>query len=104
MRVVEKKMVAAVKARKNMRCGSTTVSNHENTTTVFLHRNPIAVVDWNDNTITVDNCGWETVTTKSRLNAVLREFTDAGIHQHQWVWYMGREEFARGTRVPMTSK
>jgi hypothetical protein len=104
MRVVEKKMVAAVKARKNMRCGTTTVSNDGNTTTVFLHRSPIAVVDWNDNTITVDNCGWATVTTKSRLNAVLQTFTDAGIHQHKWVWYMNREEFVRGTRVPMTSK
>jgi hypothetical protein len=104
MRVIERKMVEAVRSRKNMRGKNTEVMHGENTTTVFLHKHPIAVFIWSDNTVAVSNCGWQTVTTKSRLNALLRVFTNNGIHQHRYVWYMDdKQEFRNGTRVPLVN-
>lgn len=103
MRVIERKMVEAVKSRKPMRGKNTAVVHDAETTTVFLHHNPIARFDWTDNTVEVSNCGWSTVTTKSRLNALLRVFSNTGIHQHKWVWYMEKDEFRNGTRVPLVN-
>jgi hypothetical protein len=102
MRVIEKKMIEAIRNRKNMSLDNTVVKHGENTSVVFLHNHPIAVFIWADNTVAVSNCGWATVTTKSRLNAILRTFANTGIHQSNFVWYMGDNEFHNGTRVPMT--
>ena len=37
--------------------------------------------------------GWETSTTKSRLNAILRAFGLTTIHQHKFTWYRGNDVF-----------
>jgi hypothetical protein len=57
---------------------------------VRLHGNLIARFEPRINRLTVDDCGWRTVTTKSRLNALLSAFTrELGItqHNHQWVTF-----------------
>lgn len=103
MRVIEQKMVEAIRNRKPMRIDNTVVMHGEAVSTVFLHNHPIAIFMWADNTVAVSNCGWDTTTTKSRLNAVLRTFCNTGIHAHHFVWYMGKDEFRNGTRVPMVN-
>ena len=54
--------------------------------------------------ITLSSCGWETVTTKSRLNAVLDVFfTGFGIWQNDFTWYIGqggdKDEFFDGYKI-----
>jgi hypothetical protein len=104
MRVIEKKMIEAIRNRKDMSLDNTVVKHGEATSVVFLHKHPIAIFVWADNTVAVSNCGWDTTTTKSRLNAVLRTFCNTGIHAHRFVWYMGDNKFRNGTRVPMTQQ
>jgi len=101
MRKIEKKMIEAIQNRKDMSLDNTVVKHGTATSVVFLHNHPICIFMWADNAVAVSNCGWSTNTTKSRLNAVLGSFCDTGIHQHKHVWYMGKEEFRNGTRVPM---
>ena len=101
MRVIEKKMVDAIRNRKPMRIDNTVVMHGSACSTVFLHNHPIAIFMWGDNTVAVSNCGWDTSTTKSRLNAILRTFCNTAVHAHKFVWYMGDVEFRNGTRVPI---
>ena len=55
---------------------------------VRLHGNKIAEID--DNSMTIFDGGWQSVTTKSRLNALCDEFCIAGegVFQKDFVWYV----------------
>ena len=54
----------------------------------FASRNLIAWLDTATNDLNISSAGWETVTTKSRLNALLDEFRDgAKIFQKNWEWF-----------------
>ena len=46
--------------------------------------------------------GWQSVTTKSRLNALLDEFAPSmGIFQKDWVWYLS--DRLTGSVIPFIS-
>ena len=51
--------------------------------TLYLHGNPIAKID-NDNIVYVRSAGWETKTTKERLNGI----PGVRIHQKNWNWFL----------------
>lgn len=102
MRVIERKMIEAIRTRKVMRIDNTVVEHDGTTSTVRLHGHAIATLDWTTYTFTITNCGWPTSTTKSRLNALLRTFTGKSIHQNKGTWYMGDNEFRNNTRVEVT--
>ena len=74
-------------------CGSNTqVTYNENTdcSQVRLHGHLIATVDHSTNAVKLDSCGYETVTTKSRLNAILEEVKyGAKVFQKNFVWFVG---------------
>ena len=55
---------------------------------VRLHGNKIAEVS--DNDMTIFDGGWQTVTTKSRLNALCEEFCIAGegVFQKDFQWFV----------------
>ena len=83
-------------------CGNTSVDIiHEgvrNTYTynryieVNLHGNTIATIYPDLNRIKLSDCGYETATTKSRLNVLLDCFTDESrVNQAQHFWYIGTE-------------
>ena len=61
---------------------------------VYLHGHCIAMYKPSDMSLKVNNCGYETNTTKSRLN-VLIDFVfggvNNGIFQKNWNWYMVRD-------------
>ena len=61
---------------------------------VYLHGHKIAVYYPKSITLKVNNCGYETNTTKSRLNALI-DFVFGGvgngIFQHNWNWYLVRD-------------
>ena len=90
MRKIESEMQAAIAERRNWSKSNTCVSvDSDNNTTVTLHGNTIATI-FNNGDMRLSSCGWETVTTKSRLNAILDVFFhNLGIWQRDFTWYIG---------------
>ena len=91
MRKIEKQMNFAITHKGNWRNSNTEVEYNENTNCshVFLHGHNIATVDHGTNSVKLSSCGWETVTTKSRLNAILQEVKPGcGIFQKQFEWFV----------------
>ena len=90
MRKIESQMCQAVQSNKNWSSGNTTVTIDEetNTSSVYLHGNLIATVT--DNDMTIYDGGWQSNTTKSRLNALCDAFcvTGEGVFQKDFVWYV----------------
>ena len=92
MRKIEMEMNAAIRYRRNFSKANTSVrcfkTNGITTDVdVFLHGNHIASLDTATNQLTIKDGGWQSVTTKSRLNALLDEFApDRGIFQKNWQW------------------
>ena len=61
----------------------------ENLSEVRLHGNLIAWYDHTKQSLGISSCGWETVTTKSRLNALLDEFAyGMRVFQRDFIWYL----------------
>ena len=94
MRKIEQEMNAAIRYRRNFSKANTSVrcfkTNGVTTDVdVFLHGNHIASLDTATNQLTIKDGGWQSVTTKSRLNALLDEFApDRGIFQKNWQWFV----------------
>ena len=90
MRKIESQMCAAVQSNKDWKSGNTevTIDKETNTSSVYLHGNLIATVT--DNDMTIYDGGWQTTTTKSRLNALCQEFCIAGegVFQKDFTWYV----------------
>lgn len=59
-------------------------------TYVYLHDNQIADICMKTDTMLISDCGWQTSTTKSRLNALLQWYTPNGTHiyQRKHRWYL----------------
>ena len=92
MRKIESQMIAAVRENRNWSSANTTVTIdvETNTSSVYLHGNLIATVT--DNDMTIYDGGWQSNTTKSRLNALCSAFAYAGegVFQQDWKWYVRR--------------
>jgi len=94
MRKIEKQMIAAIKSETDWKCGNTKVVNFFNdgdkcvVTSVFLHDNLIAEIT--DTDMMIFDGGYQSVTTKSRLNALCTEFciTGEGVFQKDFAWYV----------------
>ena len=91
MRKLERQMNFAVSNKSNW-CGSNTqVTYNESTncSSVYLHGHLIATYDHNLKAVKLDSCGYETVTTKSRLNALLEEVKyGAKVFQKNFNWFV----------------
>ena len=107
MRKIEQEMNAAIRYRRNFSKANTSVrcfkTNGITTDVdVFLHGNHIASLDTASNQLTIKDGGWQSVTTKSRLNALLDEFAPSmGIFQKDWIWYLS--DRLSGSVVPFIS-
>ena len=91
MRLIEKQMNFAISNKANWGKSNTQVIYNESTncSQVYLHGHQIASVDHNTQAIKLDSCGYETVTTKSRLNAILDEVKyGAKVFQKNFVWFV----------------
>ena len=88
MRKIEQQMCAAIQANKNWKSGNTEVVTMDGVSFVYLHGNKIAMVD--DTTMTIFDGGWQSNTTKSRLNALCSEFciSGEGVFQKDFLWYV----------------
>ena len=75
MRKIEALMNVAIKNNTNWSKANTSVTNEDGVSTVYLHGNKIAEVG--DDFVRVFDGGWQSNTTKSRLNAIINEFCNA---------------------------
>ena len=72
---------------------------------VLLHGNTIATIYPSINRIKLSDCGYETNTTKSRLNVLFECFTDAcGVHQKNHIWFQGNTEWDGDCECEFTQK
>ena len=81
-------MCDAIQSNKDWKSGNTQVVTIEGVSFVYLHGNQIATID--EDSMTIYDGGWQSVTTKSRLNALCSEFciTGEGVFQKDFVWYV----------------
>ena len=88
MRKIEALMNDAISASTDMKLGNTKVITIVDTSFVYLHDNLIAMVT--DDAVEVYDGGWQTTTTKSRLNAILKVHAIKGecIVQKNFKWYV----------------
>lgn len=107
MRKIERLMNAAITNGTDWKLANTEVVNVDGVSKVYLHDNLIAEVD--DNGIKLYDGGWQSNTTKSRINAIMTEHGIAGegVFQKNYQWfirlYNGTEffvtEFRSGMRL-----
>lgn len=113
MRKIEAQMLLAIAARKDWSCANTRVAvtyfahgdKIIDRATVYLHNSPIAEIT--PDSVTVNNCGYPTVTTKSRISVILHKFCDSGIYQQNYKWYgapADGPEFEFESNTPYTFK
>ena len=83
-------MCKAVSDSKDWKNANTeVVSSQDGLSTVYLHGNKIAEVG--DDFLTIFDGGYQSVTTKSRLNALINEFCNAvtdGVFQKNFQWFV----------------
>jgi len=91
MRLITQESVTAFLNAKKFNKSNMSVEVLPNVTILKYQGNSIAY-KYNDpkQTISVTNCGWESNTTKERLNAVigLSGLNIGKIYQKNWIWYL----------------
>ncbi len=91
MRKIERQMNFAISNKGDWSSSNTRVefNNNTNCSSVFLHGHRIATVCHETKAIKVDSCGWQTNTTKSRLNAILSEVKfGCSVFQKNFDWFV----------------
>jgi len=90
MRKITRESVNAFNNDQNFKKGNTEVEVLPNVTIMRLHGNAIAY-RYNDpkRTLSITNCGWESNTTKERLNAL----EGVNIRQKNFIWYLNGKEW-----------
>ena len=90
MRKITEQAVKAFVNGDSFKSGNTMVEHliqpHMTSTHLYLHGNEIARLS--NNVLTLSSCGWETNTTKERLNGLLRQYGNKIIRQKEGVWYL----------------
>ena len=102
MRQIEIEMNNAVRNKiawsKNNTC--TTFDSKIENCFVYLHGNHIATYNYANKELSLFDGGWQSNTTKSRLNALCNELaTGFGVFQKNWEWFV--RDF-QGTVVDFT--
>jgi hypothetical protein len=109
MRKIESEMIAAVKGDTNWKKDNTSVIIEDGISKVYLHGNLIAEID--DVSLKLYDGGWQSNTTKSRLNALLSEFgytcgtQREYVFQKQFEWFISMFDLTEKAMrtVPFTS-
>ena len=104
MRIIEKNMNQAIRNNSDFKSSNTEVVNIRGNAFVYLHGNHIATVS--NNSVQIFDGGWQSNTTKSRLNALCYEFSyGARVFAKNFEWFVGyknlTEEFANGFELAL---
>ena len=89
MRKIEQQMIVAIRGYRHWKSGNTEViADHDGAARVYLHGNHIATVY--EDSVEVFDGGWQSYTTKSRLNAICKAFCidGEGIFQEKFEWFV----------------
>ena len=97
MRKIEQQMIEAINNQSDWRLNNTQVVCNEdkqgkaeiNQVSVILYESTIAIIT--ENEVRINNCGWFSPTTKSRLNAILNSYCNTIIFQRNKRWYLIKE-------------
>ena len=104
MRKIESQMNRAIRTQSNWSGSNTTVFTSDNGlhSKVFLHGNHIATYFHVERQLQIFDGGWQSNTTKSRLNAILEYNGLPGerVYQKQYVWNV---RLTDGTSIPFFS-
>lgn len=88
MRKITQQAVAAFEAGREFKSGNTEVRlvtcGPHVAMQLLLHGNPIAERDVDGNRLVVRSAGWETATTKERLNGI----SGVSVWQNKGLWYL----------------
>ena len=94
MRKIERQMLQAiVDDRPHWSKDNTRVELKDGIHSVYLHGHKIAEYEGKTSKLWINNCGYETNTTKSRLNVIIdfvcgSDPTKYGIFQKNWNWWL----------------
>ncbi len=88
MRKIEQQMIAAIKDSKDLKIANTEVISCTNVSDVYLHGNLIARIG--ETWMELFDGGYQSKTTKSRLNALLSTFGMDGeyVFQKNFQWFV----------------
>ncbi len=81
MRKITSEICRAFENRQSKRSGNSETDG----TSLFLHRNKIA--EWRDGVLWITNAGWQSNTTRERLNGL----QGVAINQKDFQWYLNGE-------------
>lgn len=100
MRKIERLMNQAITSEKDWKLDNTEVHNHDGVSFVFLHGNCIAQIG--DTWMRLFDGGWQSNTTKSRLNALLQAhgIGGEGVFQKNFQWFFRMSD---GSEIPFFS-
>ena len=89
MRKIERQMNQAMRYFRPFSSSNTTVVQNRDDMDVFLHGNHIATLCKISMDLRIFDGGWQSNTTKSRLNALLDEFGGGDrVIQKDFTWYL----------------
>ena len=89
MRKIEREMNAAIRDCRNWKSGTTEVhTDSDGASFVYLHGNKIAEIG--EDYVTIFDGGYQSSTTKSRLNAILQANAINGecVYQRNFKWFV----------------
>ena len=88
MRKIEKQIISAIKNNQDLKIANSEVISYTNSSDVYLHGNLIARIG--ETWMELFDGGWQSNTTKSRLNALLSAFGCDGeyIFQKNFQWFI----------------
>ena len=92
MRKIEQQMNQAISQEIDWQKDNTKVINNDGVSEVYLHNNLIAKIG--DTWMQLFDGGWQSNTTKSRLNAILQAHGCSGeyIFQKNFEWFMNYQD------------
>ena len=91
MRKIEQQMNRAIVNKNDWANSNTQVNYNSNTncSSIYLHGHLICTFDHNTQAVKLNSCGYQTNTTKSRLNAILDEVKyGAKVFQKNFNWFV----------------
>ncbi len=92
MRQIAKDSINAFRNKRNFNRQNMSVaySQDNNTSYMALHGNTIAIYKHSTGELSITNAGWESNTTKERLNGIIDTMTVGvdRIYQKNWQWYL----------------
>lgn len=101
MRQITKDSVRAFKTGTPFKSSNTKVEIRNNEVFFYLFNNMIAhrgIKKDGTPFLFITTCGWQSATTKERLNGILSTYGLPTISQKNWIWYIGNKEF-NGTKT-----